>query len=71
MNDEKSALGVGRKTLSSILNCRAGISPDMAVRLPIAFGTTAESWLSRQLQDDLAKAEARRRSLHVKKLAAA
>ena len=39
------ALGVSRKTLSAILNGRAGISPEMAVRLSIAFDTTAGSWL--------------------------
>ncbi len=65
------ALGVSRKTLSSILNGRSGISPEMAVRLSIALGTTAESWLRQQLQYDLARAEAKRRSLRVKKLAAA
>ena len=65
------ALGVSRKTLSSILNGRAGISPEMAVRLSIAFGTTSESWLRQQLQYDLAKAEAKRRLLRVKKLATA
>ena len=43
------ALGVSRKTLSSILNRRAGISPEMAVRLSIAFNTSAESWLNQQL----------------------
>ena len=48
-----------------------GISPEMAVRLSIAFNTTAESWLRQQLQYDLAQAEAKRRSLQVKKLAAA
>lgn len=37
------ALGVSRKTLSAILDRRAGISPEMAVRLSIAFDTTAES----------------------------
>jgi addiction module HigA family antidote len=65
------ALGVSRKTLSSILNGRAGISPEMAVRLSIAFSTTAECWLKQQVQYDLARAEAKRRSLQVKKLAAA
>jgi len=65
------ALGVSRKTLSSILNGRSGISAEMAIRLSIAFNTTAESWLRQQLQYDLAKAEAKRRSLRVKKLAAA
>ena len=34
-----AALGVSRKTLSRILNARAGISPEMAVRLSLAFGT--------------------------------
>jgi len=65
------ALGVSRKTLSSILNGRAGISAEMAIRLSIAFNTTAESWLRQQLQYDLAQAEAKRRSLRVKRLAAA
>ncbi len=65
------ALGVSRKTLSSILNGRSGISPEMAVRLSIAFNTTSESWLRQQLQYDLAQAEAKRRSLQVKRLAAA
>ena len=37
---ERPALGVSRKTLSSIVNGRAGISPEMAVRLSIAFDTT-------------------------------
>jgi addiction module HigA family antidote len=59
------ALGVSRKTLSSILNGRAGISPEMAVRLPIAFNTTAESWLNQQIQYDLWQAEHRRRKLRV------
>ena len=64
------ALGVSRKTLSSILNERAGISPEMAVRLSIAFGTSSESWLNQQVQYDLWKAEQHRRELRVKKLAA-
>ena len=71
VTEAAQALGVSRKTLSSILNGRAGISPEMAVRLSIAFNTTAESWLRQQLQYDLAQAEAKRRSLQVKKLAAA
>jgi addiction module HigA family antidote len=48
------ALGVSRKTLSGILNGRAGISPEMAVGLSIAFDTSAESWLNQQVQYDLA-----------------
>ena len=47
------SLGVSRKTLSAILNERAGISPEMAIRLSMAFDTTAESWLNQQMQYDL------------------
>ena len=65
------ALGVSRKTLSSILNCRAGISPEMAIRLSIAFDTTAESWLSQQIQYDLWQAERKRKKLRVERLHAA
>jgi antitoxin HigA-1 len=65
-----AALGVSRKTLSSILNGRSGISPEMAVRLSIAFNTTAESWLNQQTQYDLWYAEQSRKQLRVTRLAA-
>ena len=65
------ALGVSRKTLSSILNGHAGISPEMAVRLSIAFNTSAESWLNQQAQYDLWHAERRRKQLRVVKLQSA
>ncbi len=64
------ALGISRKTLSAILNGRSGISPEMAVRLSIAFGTSAESWLNHQIQHDLWHAEQGRKTLKVVKLAA-
>jgi len=70
VTDAAKALGVSRKTLSAILNGRAGISPEMAVRLSIAFGTSAESWLNQQIQYDLWLAEKRRKSLRVSRLAA-
>jgi antitoxin HigA-1 len=70
VTDAAKALGVSRKTLSSILNCRAGISPEMAVRLSIAFDTSAESWLNQQIQYDLWQAEKRRKSLRVTRIAA-
>ena len=66
----REGLGVSRKTLSAVLNGRAGISPEMAVRLSIAFDTTAESWLNQQVQYDLWLAEKRRKSLKVSRLAA-
>jgi len=71
ITDAAAALGVSRKTLSSILNGRAGISPEMAVRLSLAFGTSSESWLNQQTQYDLWEAEKKRKLLNVKKLSAA
>ena len=50
------ALGVTRKTLSTLLNGRAGISPEMALRLSRVFGRTPEGWLRLQVQFDLWKA---------------
>src|SRR5215813_12858891 len=63
-------LSVSRKTLSAILNGRASISPEMAVRLSMAFGTSAESWLNHQLQYDLWQVEKRRKTLRVARFAA-
>ena len=65
------ALGISRKTLSAILNGRAGISPEMAVRLSLAFGTSSESWLNQQSQYDLWLAEKDRKRLKVERLFAA
>ena len=70
VTEAAKALDVSRKTLSAILNGRAGISPEMAVRLSIAFGTSAESWLSQQVQYDLWHTEQRRKKLRVRKIAA-
>ena len=71
VTEAAKALGVSRKTLSSILNGRTGISPEMAVRLSIAFDTTAESWLNQQVHYDLWQAERRRKKLRVARLSAA
>ena len=70
VTETAKALGISRKTLSAILNGRAGISPEMAVRLSMAFGTSAESWLNQQTHYDLWHAERRRKRFRVRKLAA-
>ena len=46
-------LGISRKTLSKIINERGAITPDMALRLSIAFNTSAELWLNLQNNYDL------------------
>ena len=47
-------LGVGRPALSAVLNGRAGLSPEMALRVEKAFGTSLELLLKMQLQHDIA-----------------
>ena len=71
VTDAAKALGVSRKTLSMVVNGRAGISPEMAIRLSIAFDTSAESWLNQQIQFDLWQAEQHRSELKVERLSAA
>ncbi len=71
VTEAAKGLGVSRKTLSTILNGKSGISPEMAVRLSIAFNTSSESWLNQQSQYDLWQAEQHRKELHVTKLTVA
>ena len=71
VTEAAEGLGVTRKTLSAILNGRAGISPEMAIRLAMAFDTTPESWLNQQTQYDLWLAKKASKGLRVKKLSAA
>jgi addiction module HigA family antidote len=55
-------LGVTRPALSRVLNGRAGISADMALRLSEAFNTDADLWLRLQAQRDLWLASQKRRA---------
>jgi addiction module HigA family antidote len=64
------ALGVTRKSLSELLNGKSGVSPEMAIRLSIAFNTTPESWLSQQMQYDLWKIRQKKKRLKVERIAA-
>jgi addiction module HigA family antidote len=63
ITDAAAALGVTRTTLSELVNEKRGISPEMAVRLSRVFGGSAESWLIRQAQYDLAHVRADRMKL--------
>jgi len=65
------ALGVSRKTLSAIVNGQAGVSPEMAIRLSIAFDTSAESWLNQQAQYDLWQVRKSQQDFKVERLQAA
>jgi addiction module HigA family antidote len=48
-----SRLGVSRQALSALLNGRAGVSAEMALRLEAALGTSAEMWVQMQADHDL------------------
>ena len=60
-------LGVSRKQLSDIVNCKAGISPEMAIRLDKAFGGGAGTWLRLQAAYDLAQAMERAEEIKVER----
>ncbi len=64
-------LGVSRKALSDIVNCRAGISPQMAIRLDKAFGGGADTWLRLQAAYDLARAMRRADEIKVQRVSPA
>jgi addiction module HigA family antidote len=49
-------LGVSRQALNNVVTGKSGISPEMAIRLTKAFGSTEETWLRMQLAYDLALA---------------
>ncbi len=59
-------LGVGRVTLSKLINGKSGISPEMAVRLSIVLNTTSEMWMNMQSMYDLAQAEKKRTKFKLK-----
>ena len=60
-------LGVSRQALSNLVNGRAGISGDMAIRLAKAFGSTTETWIRLQAAYDVAQAQAREDQIEVER----
>ena len=60
-------LGVSRSTLSRLINGQIGVSPEMAVRLSKAFGSTPEMWLRLQNAYDLAQTRKRTKEIQVKR----
>lgn len=56
-------LGVARKTVSKIINKRGALTPEMALRLEIVFGTSAQAWMNMQTAYDLWNMKDIRKSL--------
>src|ERR1019366_9350347 len=53
VTDGAKLLGVTRQALNNVINGKSGISPEMAIRLTKAFGSTPETWLQMQLAYDI------------------
>ena len=67
VTDGAKVLGVTRQTLTKVINGKSGISPEMAIRLAKAFGSTPETWLRLQLAYDLAGALRDERKIKVQR----
>jgi antitoxin HigA-1 len=71
VTEAAKGLGVTRQALSDLVNEKAGISVDMAIRLSKAFGSSPETWLGLQMAYDLWQARGRKGSIKVRHFKAA
>ena len=71
VTEAAKGLGVTRQALSDLINGKAGISIDMAIRLSKAFGSSPETWLGLQMAYDLWQVRERARSIRVRHFKAA
>lgn len=67
VTDAAKILDVTRPTLSRVINGKSAISPEMALRLSLAFGSTAEMWLRMQTAYDLAQVKANAGTIQVQR----
>ena len=67
VTEAAKVLGVSRAALSRLINGKAGVSPEMAIRLSKAFGSTPQSWIRMQAAYDLAQAQAREDQIQVER----
>jgi addiction module HigA family antidote len=67
VTDAAKVLRVTRQTLNNLVNGKAGVSAEMAVRLSKAFGSEPEFWLRLQMNYDLAEVRHREAGIDVKR----
>ncbi len=67
VTEAAKVLGVSRAALSRLINGKSGVSPEMAIRLSKAFGSTPESWIRMQAAYDLAQAQARESQINIER----
>ncbi len=68
ITDAAKHLKISRKTLSEIVNGKASVSSEMAVRLELAFGKSAQSWLGHQSEYDLWQLAPKRHDLGIERI---
>ena len=69
VTDAAKRLGVTRQALNNLVNEKAGVSPEMAIRLSKAFGSSPEVWLGMQMEYDLAQIEKDAERIKVRRIA--
>jgi addiction module HigA family antidote len=69
IDEAAQGLGVTGEQLKALVNAETSITPEMAVRLEKAIGSTADSWLRMQTAYDLAQVRARESEIKVQRLA--
>jgi addiction module HigA family antidote len=70
IKDAAQRLGITRQTLNNLVNGKAGISPEMSIRLSKAFGSSPEVWLGLQMAYDLAEAKKNADRIKVQRITA-
>jgi addiction module HigA family antidote len=69
ISEAARGLGITRQQLHNVIAGRSGITPEMAVKLEKAIGSTADTWLKMQMNYDLV--QVRKRAINVKRLVSA
>jgi len=67
VTDTAEKLGVTPQTLSRVINCKTSISPEMAIRVSKAFGSTPEHWLRMQMAYDMTQMQDKVASIQVER----
>ena len=67
VTDGAKVLGISRQALSNLVNGRASMSTEMAIRLAKAFGSTTETWIRLQAPYDVVLAQAREDDIKVER----
>ena len=69
ITEAAARLGVTRQALNNVINGKAGVSPEMSIRLSKAFGSKPDVWLGLQREYDLAEAEKHAGKIKVRRIA--